>query len=72
MSTETKIESGVLSVRFDAGNWLVVDHGAKEIVAVVDESVSPRGCAITYRNTWGLTKTLRIALRSPGRLAIID
>ena len=39
---DTKIEAEVLSVRFDAGYWLLVDHGAKSVLRVEDLGGEPR------------------------------
>lgn len=70
MGIETKIDAGILSIRFDGGHWLVVDHGAKVVLSVKDHGDNPRAASITYRNTWGKDSTLRVELRTPKRLAV--
>lgn len=69
MGIETEIDkAGILSIRFDGGHWLVVEHGAKVVLSVEDHGDRPRAASITYRNAWGLPKTMRVELRTPKRL----
>lgn len=67
-SLDTKIDAGVLSVRFDGGYWIALAHGAKVVLQVEDRGGSPRAGAVTYRNAWGLVKTEEFTLRAPKRL----
>lgn len=65
---ETKIEAGVLSVRFDGGYWIVLAHSATHVVKVEDRGGDPRAGTISYRNNWGLTVVENFILRGPKRL----
>ena len=67
-SLETRIESGVLSVRFDGGHWIALEHGVSRVLSVEDCGGEPRAGAVTYRNTWGLVQTLSFFLKAPRRL----
>ena len=69
-SLEAKIEAGLLSVRFDAGYWIVAAHGAKTVLSVEDRGADPRAASIIYRNTWGLTTTINVHMRTPWRLGL--
>lgn len=67
-SLETKIEADVLSVRFDGGYWIVLNHGAKQVLSVEDLGGEPRAGRLTYLNTWGLTVPMDFFLKAPKRL----
>ena len=67
-SLESRIRDSALCVRFDSGNWLVVDLGVEEVIKLEDLGENPRAGSVTYRNTWGLTMREDFFLRTPRRL----
>ena len=67
-AVETKIEGGVLSVRFDGGYWNVLTHGVTRVTAVRDLSDSPRRAKVEWVNEWGLPQSQTTELQNPKRL----
>ena len=65
---ETKIESGVLSLRFDGGYWNVLAHGVTRVTAAIDLGDNPRRANVKWINEWGLSQSQTAELRNPKRL----
>jgi hypothetical protein len=66
---ETKIEAGILSLRFDGGYWNILTHGVKRVTAVIDLGDNPRRAKVEWVNEWGLSQSQTAELRAPKRLS---
>lgn len=67
-SIETRIDAGVLHVRFDGGHWLPLINSVKKVLTVEDLGGPPRAGRVTYLTDWGVQKTDDFTLRTPRRL----
>ena len=68
-AVETKIESGMLSIRFDRGYWNVLTHGVSRVTAVIDLGDNSRRAKVESIHEWGLPPSQTTELRNPKRLA---